>query len=135
MERIDFVGGAIFVPAFPFSISLFIDPRAMFGVDTLVLVLAFTALVVVGKTLAAITTGRIFGISAMDTGLMASLSTGQAASTLAIAQVGVSLNLFGEDVFSAANLTVEPKAFVTSYGTRCSSRRVDRPAIARGAYR
>jgi hypothetical protein len=129
MERIDFVGGAIFVPAFLVSIGLSIDPRAMFDVDTLVPALAFTALVVAGKTLAAIITGRIFGISAMDTGLMASLSTGQAASTLAIAQVGVSLNLFGGDVFSAAILSVVATAVVTSYETRYFSRRVDRPAI------
>lgn len=60
---------------------------------------------------------------------MASLSTGQAASTLAIAQVGVSLNLFGDDVFNAAILTVVTTAFITSYGTRYFSRRVERPAI------
>ena len=129
MERIDFVGGTIFVPAFLVSIGLAIDPRAMFNIDTIALALAFTALVVVGKTLAAVITGRIFKLSAMDIGLMASLSTGQAASTLAIAQVGVSLNLLGEDVFNAAILTVVSTAFVTSYGTRYFSRRVERPAI------
>jgi Kef-type K+ transport system membrane component KefB len=129
MERIEFVGGAIFVPAFLVSIGLAIDPRAMFNIDTITLALAFTALVVVGKTLAAVITGRIFKLSAMDIGLMASLSTGQAASTLAIAKVGVSLNLFGEDVFNAAILTVVSTAFVTSYGTRYFSRRVERPAI------
>jgi Kef-type K+ transport system membrane component KefB len=129
MERIDFVGGAIFVPAFLVSIGLAIDPRAMFDVDTIALALAFTALVVVGKTLAAIITGRIFKLSAMDIGLMASLSTGQAASTLAIAQVGVSLNLFGEDVFNAAILTVVSTAFITSYGARYFSRRVERPGV------
>jgi Kef-type K+ transport system membrane component KefB len=46
MERIEFVGGAIFVPAFLVSIGLSIDPRAMFDVDTIALALAFTALVV-----------------------------------------------------------------------------------------
>lgn len=129
MERIDFVGGAIFVPAFLVSIGLSIDPRAMFDIDTIVLALAFTALVVAGKSLAAIVTGGIFRLTAMSIGLMASLSTGQAASTLAIAQVGVSLNLFGDDVFNAAILTVVSTAFITSYGTRYFSRRVDRPAV------
>ncbi len=129
MERIDFVGGAIFVPAFLVSIGLAIDPRAMFDVDTIVLALAFTALVVVGKTIAALITGRIFKLSAMDVGLMASLSTGQAASTLAIAQVGISLNLFDIEIFNAAILTVVTTAFITSYGTRFFSHRVDRPPV------
>lgn len=129
MERIDFVGGAIFVPAFLVSIGLSIDPRAMFDIDTIALAFAFAALVVVGKSIAAIITGKLFKLSAMDIGLMASLSTGQAASTLAIAQVGVSLNLFDQEVFNAAILTVVITAFVTSYGTRFFSHRVDRPPI------
>lgn len=129
MERIDFVGGAMFVPAFLVSIGLSIDPRAMFDLDTILMALAFTALVVVGKTLAAIITGAIFKLSAMDIGLMASLSTGQAASTLAIAQVGVSLNLFSQEVVNAAILTVVTTAFITSYGTRFFSHRVDRPPV------
>jgi len=128
MDRIDFVGGAIFVPAFLVSIGLSIDPRAIFDPDTLLLALAFTALVVVGKTTAAVVTGRIFKLSAMDIGLMASLSMGQAASTLAIAQVGVSLNLFDREVFNAAILTVVATAFITSYGTRFFAHRVERPA-------
>ena len=129
MERIDFVGGAIFVPAFLVSIGLSIDPRAMFDADTILLAIAFTALVVVGKTVAAIITGVIFKLSSMDIGLMASLSTGQAASTLAIAQVGVSLNLFSQEIVNAAILTVVITAFITSYGTRFFSHRVDRPAL------
>jgi len=129
MERIDFVGGAIFVPAFLVSIGLSIDPRAMFDLGTIGLAFAFAALVVLGKSIAAIITGRLFKLSAMDIGLMASLSTGQAASTLAIAQVGVSLNLFDQEVFNAAILTVVITAFITSYGTRFFSHRVDRPPI------
>ena len=101
----------------------------MFDLDTIGLALAFSALVVVGKTIAAIITGRLFKLSAMDTGLMASLSTGQAASTLAIAQVGVSLNLFDQEVFNAAILTVVVTAFITSYGTQFFSHRVDRPSV------
>ncbi|NHZ70936.1 MAG: hypothetical protein GWP18_04775, partial [Proteobacteria bacterium] len=129
MERLDFVGGAIFVPAFLVSIGLAIDPRAIFNGSTLLLALAFTALVVVGKTLAAAITGAIFKLSLMEIGLMASLSTGQAASTLAIAQVGASLGLFGTNVVNASILTVVITAFVTSLGTRFFIERVDRPPV------
>ena len=130
MERIDFVGGAIFVPAFLVSIGLAIDPRALFQFDTIILAVFFTGLVVVGKSMAAGITGGIFKLSFSETALMASLSVGQAASTLAIAQVGVSLDLFGQDVVNAAILTVVVTAFITSYGTRFFSRKVERPPLA-----
>jgi len=130
MERLDFVGGAIFVPAFLVSIGLAIDPRALFQLDTIILAVFFTGLVVVGKSMAAGITGGIFKLSLSEIALMASLSVGQAASTLAIAQVGVSLDLFGQNVVNAAILTVVLTAFITSYGTRFFSRRVERPPLA-----
>ena len=129
MDRLDFVGGAFFIPAFLVSIGLAIDPRALVQLDTIVLALAFTGLVVVGKSLAAGITGGIFKLSFNEIALMASLSTGQAASTLAIAQIGVSLDLFGQDVVNAAILTVVVTAFITSYGTRFFSQKVERPPL------
>ncbi len=129
MDRIEFVGGAIFVPAFLVSIGVAIDPRALFDVDTLILAVFFTLLVVVGKGVAAGINGLIFKLSMAEFGLMTSLSVGQAASTLAIAQVGVSLGLFGREVVNASILAVVATAFVTSYGTRFFVQKVDRPAV------
>lgn len=129
MHRIEFVGGAIFVPAFLVSIGLAIDPRALFDIDTVILAVAFTLLVVVGKGIAAGINAVIFKLSLAEFGLMTSLSTGQAASTLAIAQVGVSLGLFGREVFNAAILAVVATAFITSYGTRFFVQKVERPAV------
>lgn len=127
MRRLDFVGGTLFVPAFLVSIGLSIDPAVLFDIDTLILAGFFTAFVVVGKTSAALITGRIFSISIDEVGLMASLSFGQAASTLAIAQVGISLGFFDQEVVNAAVLTIVICAFLTSIGTRFFSYRVDRP--------
>jgi Kef-type K+ transport system membrane component KefB len=129
MDRIEFVGGAIFVPAFLVSIGLAIDPRALFDVDTVILALAFTLLVLIGKGIAAGINALIFKLSLMEFGLMTSLSVGQAASTLAIAQVGVALGLFGREVVNASILAVVTTAFITSYGTRFFVQRVDRPAV------
>jgi len=127
MHRIEFVGGAIFVPAFLVSIGLAIDPRAMFDVDTVILAVAFTLLVVVGKGIAAGINALVFKLSLMELGLMTSLSVGQAASTLAIAQVGFSLGLFDVEVVNASILAVAATAFITSYGTRFFVQKVDRP--------
>ncbi len=130
MDRLEFVGGAIFVPAFLVSIGLSIDPGALVDLDTVILAVAFTLLVVVGKSLAAGITGGIFKLSFQEIALMASLSVGQAASTLAIAQVGVTLGLFDQSVVNASILTVVSTAFITSYGTRFFAGRVERPPLA-----
>jgi len=129
MHRIEFVGGAIFVPAFLVSIGLAIDPRALFDLDTVLLAIAFTLLVVVGKGIAAGINALIFKLSLAEYGLMSSLSIGQAASTLAIAQVGFSLGLFGREVVNASILAVVATALITSYGTRFFVQKVERPPV------
>jgi Kef-type K+ transport system membrane component KefB len=131
MERLDFVGSAIFIPAFIVSIGLNIDPAVLFDLDTLVLGLVFTGLVVVGKTSAALITGWLFHYSADEIGVMATLSFGQAASTLAIAQVGLTLGMFDQQVVNAAVLAIVATALITSYGTRYFASRVPRPPEVR----
>jgi len=127
MERLDFVGSAIFIPAFLVSIGLNIDPSVLFDVETVLLGLVFTLFVVVGKTSAAVITARIFKLSAPEVGLMSSLSFGQAASTLAIAQVGLSLGMFDQQVVNAAVLAIVATALITSFGTRYFIRKVPHP--------
>lgn len=127
MDRLDFVGSAIFIPAFLVSIGLNIDPALLFDPGTIVLSLVFTSFVVVGKSSAAIVTALRFKYSWNEVGLMAALSFGQAASTLAIAQVGFELGMFGQEVVNAAVLTIVFTALLTSYGTRFFIRRVPRP--------
>ncbi len=131
MDRLDFVGSTVFVPAFLVSIGLNIDPALLFDRDTIVLGLLFTAFVVAGKSAAAIVTGVLFRFSWSEVGLMSSLSFGQAASTLAIAQVGLTLGFFDQIVVNAAVLAIVATALITSYGTRMFIERVPLPPEVR----
>lgn len=128
MDRIDFVGSTVFIPAFLVSIGLRIDPAALFDLGTVAMGLVFTALVVVGKSLAAGVAARFVGYSFAETGLMAALSFGQAASTLAIAQVGLELGLFGQRVVNASVLAIVATALATSLGTQFFLRRMPPPS-------
>lgn len=130
-ERIEFVGSSLFVPAFLVSIGLSIDPLLLFDLDTLFLALVFTGLVVVGKLVAALLTGFVFKLSTPEVGIMATLSMGQAASTLAISQVGVSLGVFDVRISNAAVLAIVAAVFITSYGTRYFIPKVERPTFDR----
>ena len=119
---------------FLISIGLNIDPAVLVDPKTIGLGLLFTCFVLVGKTTSAVIAGRIFGLARDEVGLMSSLSFGQAASTLAIAQVGLTLGMFEQNVVNAAVLTIVITAFITSYATRFFASRVppvvvDRPPI------
>ena len=118
MERLDFVGTSLFIPVFLISIGLNIDPAVLIEPETIGLGLLFTGFVIVGKTTAALISGKIFGLSGDEVGLISSLSFGQAASTLAIGQVGLTLGMFEQNVVNAAVLAIVITAFITSYATR-----------------
>jgi Kef-type K+ transport system membrane component KefB len=130
-ESVEFVGTAIFVPAFLVSIGFTIDPRLLFDVETLSLAVLFTALVVVGKLAAAAIVGIGAKLPLSETGIMATLSMGQAASTLAIARIGVEYEVLEQNVANAAVLAIVATAFITSYGTRFFARRVEAEEEAR----
>lgn len=131
MERLDFAGTTLFVPVFLVSIGLTIDPALLFDLETIAVGLLFTGFVIVGKSAAAIITGVISKLSLNEIGMMSSLSFGQAASTLAIAEVGASLGMFGQDVVNAAVLAIVITAFITSIGTRFFALRVTPPTSER----
>ncbi|HWL41410.1 MAG TPA: cation:proton antiporter [Ilumatobacter sp.] len=124
MERVEFVGNAILIPAFLVSVGLSIDPAALVEPSTLALAGVFTLLVIVGKAIAAGVAARLFGFSATEAALMASLTIGQAAATLAIAQVGTATGLFDTEIRDAAVVTIVITVFVTSFGTRWAARRL-----------
>lgn len=128
-EHLRFVGSTLFVPAFLVSIGLKIDPALLFDPETLVIAGIFSALVVGGKLLAAIVAGIWFRLPFAEIGIMAALSMGQAASTLAIAEVGVELGVFDDSIRNAAVLTIVFAVIVTSLGTRFFIPRVERPTF------
>jgi Kef-type K+ transport system membrane component KefB len=134
MERIDFVGSSIFIPAFLVSIGLRIDPLALFDWRTILMGLVFMGLVVVGKGLAVLIAARMYGYSPAERGLIGSLSIGQAASTLAVGQIGLELGLFEQRVVNASVLTIVLTALLTTLGTQYYIRRMPAPAPLSGAF-
>lgn len=128
MDRIEFFGNALFVPAFLVSVGLTIDPAAAFDPSTLWLAIVFTVVVVVGKGGAALIAGLVFELERTEAAMMAALTMGQAAATLAVAQVGISTGLFDERIFNAAVVTVVISVLITTYGTRFAAAKMGPPA-------
>lgn len=125
MARTDFFGNALFIPAFLVSVGLLVDPSVMFQGSTLRLALGLAAALIVGKALAALVTGRMSGFSTSEVGLMFSLSSAQAAATLASTIIGFEIGLYAEDVVNAVMVVIVVSLFVSSAGSEYFAPRVE----------
>ncbi len=126
MNRIEFVGNALFIPFFLIGVGMLIDYRAFFqSFQTVWVAIVLTVCVLVAKYLASWLTSRMFGYSKDEERLMFGLSVAQAAATLAVILVGYNIitgytedgepiRLLGEEILNAAILTILVSCTVAS---------------------
>lgn len=94
MNRIEFVGNALFIPFFLIGVGMLIDFRAFFkDLETIKVALAMTILATVAKFLAAWLTQKTFRFSVDERRIIFGLSNAQAAATLAAVLVGYNIIL------------------------------------------
>ena len=88
-ERVDFLGKALFIPAFFAVTGFLIDPRAFAQsiADNFLLVCAMVAAPILGKGIAAFGLGRAFGYSTAGNMVLWAMTVPQLAATLAMAVV------------------------------------------------
>jgi Kef-type K+ transport system membrane component KefB len=131
MAVTDFFGNAFFIPTFLISVGLIFDPEVMFVWSTIRLALGFVAALVVGKAIAAWITGRLFGLTGAEVGLLFSMSVAQAAATLAATIIGLDIGLYGSDVVNAVMVVVGVSLILTSIGTNRFAPEVPAPVEER----
>jgi Kef-type K+ transport system membrane component KefB len=107
MNRIQFVGNALFIPFFLIRVGMIVDLRILFGTPA-ALKVAATILVVAYSTkwLAAYITQKIFGYSTTERNIIFGLGSSHAAATLAIILIGFELKLFDESVMNGTILMI-----------------------------
>jgi Kef-type K+ transport system membrane component KefB/nucleotide-binding universal stress UspA family protein len=89
MNRIDFVGNAIFIPFFLLGVGMLIDYRAFFNdVETIIVAATMSVIATVGKYIPAWVIQKSFRYSVDQRRLIFGLSNAQAAATLAAVLVG-----------------------------------------------
>ncbi len=94
MNRIGFVGNALFIPFFLIGVGMLIDYRAFFkDWETLEVAGIMTAVALLSKFMAAWFTQKTFRFSADERSLIFGLSSAHAAATLAIVLVGYNIVL------------------------------------------
>ncbi|MFA7473037.1 MAG: cation:proton antiporter [Spirosomataceae bacterium] len=103
MNRVEFVGNAIFIPFFLISVGMLIDFKAFVqGWETIKVATIMTVLAIGTKYLAAKLTQKTFRFQEEEGGLIFGLSSASAAATLAAVMVGynviISENELGEPI-------------------------------------
>jgi len=94
MNRIEFVGSAIFIPFFLIGVGMLIDYRAFFkDLDTIKVAAVMTIIATSAKFIAAWLTQKTYNFSLDERRLIFGLSNAQAAATLAAVLVGYNIIL------------------------------------------
>lgn len=122
MNRVEFVGNALFIPFFLLWVGMHVDLGAISdGPETLTVAGALIVMLVVTKYVAAWLTGAVYGYSIDETMTVFGLSVAQAAAALAIVLIGFEVGLFDEHVLNGVILmmlvaSVLSPAIVDRYG-------------------
>jgi Kef-type K+ transport system membrane component KefB len=107
MNRIEFVGNALFIPFFLIGVGMLVDVRLLFQEPEALYVAAVMIVVATGsKWLAAFATQKVLGYSASERTLIFGLSNAQAAATLAAVVIGYNIGLFNDHILNGSILMI-----------------------------
>ncbi|RIV27566.1 cation:proton antiporter [Fibrisoma montanum] len=136
MNRIDFVGNALFIPFFLIGVGMLVDIRVLFnGVSALKVAAIMIAVAVSSKYLSAWLTQKTFGLGRQERQLIFGLSNARAAATLAIVLVGYNIitgetitgepiRLLNEDVLNGTILMILVTCTISSFAVEKASGRI-----------
>ena len=131
MNRIDFVGNAIFIPFFLIGVGMLVDVRTFAaGWTALWVAVVMTVIATLSKFMAAWITEKNFKLTRDEGRLIFGLSNAQAAATLAAVLVGYNIilpsgeRLLNEDVLNGTILLILVTCVVSSLITDVAARRL-----------
>ena len=138
MNRVEFVGNAIFIPFFLISVGMLIDFKIFFkDSKTIEIALLMTVVGVLSKYLAAVATQKTFKLTKEQGGVIFGLSAAHAAATLAIVMVGYNIiigetedgqpiRLLDESVLNGSILLILVSCTVSSFVTQKNAQKLVR---------
>jgi Kef-type K+ transport system membrane component KefB len=116
MNRIEFVGNALFIPIFLISVGMLIDFKVFFGDwRTIGVAMFMSVAATLAKFIAAYLTQKTFRFSIDERRLIFGLSNAQAAATLAAVLVGYKLKIFDESILNGTILMILVTCTVASF--------------------
>lgn len=130
MNRLEFVGNALFIPYFLIGVGMIIDVNSMLtGGEALKVAIVMTAVATFSKWLAAFFTQKIYKMGSNERNMIFGLSNAQAAATLAAVLVGNKIimengeKLLNDDVLNGTVVMILFTCIISSLATERSARK------------
>ena len=125
MNRIEFVGNAIFIPFFLLSIGMQIDLRAFItSIESVKVAAVMTIVATITKWMAAKLSQVTSKLSSVEGDLIFGLSNGQAAATLAAVMIGYNIGLLDENVLNGTIVMILVTCTISSIATEHAARKI-----------
>lgn len=134
MNRIEFVGNALFIPYFLIGVGMLIDLKEVFSSqDAMIVAVNMSVVATVAKWLAAWLTQKTFKMPKIDRTMIFGLSNGQAAATLAAVLIGYNIitgyeangdpiRLLNENVLNGTIIMILVTCTISSFVTEKAAR-------------
>lgn len=125
MNRIEFMGNALFIPFFLISVGMLVDLSSiMKGPAAIIVATALTAAALLGKWLAAAVTQLVFRFSAVQRALIFGLSSAHAAATLAVILVGYNAKILDDNILNGTVILILVTCLVASLVTERAAKKI-----------
>lgn len=131
MNRLEFVGNALFIPYFLIGVGMIIDVRCLFTEgEALKVAVVMTVVATFSKWLAAWITQKIYGMKKVEGSLIFGLSNAQAAATLAAVLIGHGIimengeRLLNDDVLNGTVVMILFTCIISSFVTERAARKM-----------
>lgn len=125
MNRIDFIGNALFIPFFLISVGMVVDVSVILNGNTALIVAGtLTIVALIGKWVAAFVTQLIFKYSKAQRQLIFGLSSSHAAATLAIILVGYNAKILDENILNGTIILILVTCVVASFATEKAAKKI-----------
>ncbi|RFS24819.1 cation:proton antiporter [Chitinophaga silvatica] len=125
MNRIEFVGNAIFIPFFLISVGMLVDLRVLLkGPEALLIAGVLTLMALSSKWLAAFFTQLVFKYSPTQRNVIFGLSSAHAAATIAVILIGYNMGIVDENVLNGTVILILITCLVGSFVTENAGRKL-----------
>lgn len=125
MNRIEFVGNALFIPFFLISVGMLVDLRVLLkGPQALMIAGVLTAMALLSKWLAAFFTQLCFKYTPVQRNVIFGLSSAHAAATIAVILIGFNMGIVDENVLNGTVILILITCMVGSFVTENAGRKL-----------
>jgi Kef-type K+ transport system membrane component KefB/nucleotide-binding universal stress UspA family protein len=131
MNRIEFIGNAIFIPYFLIGVGMLINIGLLFepssnptSVGIILTVVTIVIVGTLGKAIAAYASCFAFRLPWQDGHLMFGLTSAHAAGGIAIVMIGMKLNIMGDDMLNGVVIMILFTCIISTIVTDYASRRI-----------